>query len=69
MSWAKKSPWNERTSLTGQRGRSQIRSTCLRVAASAEAGEIRNPEWFDQLTTLSHVEGQIRITKIQEIER
>jgi hypothetical protein len=31
--------------------------------------EIRNPKWFDQLTTLSHVEGQIRITKIQEIER
>ena len=27
--------------------------------------EIRNPKWFDQLTTLSQAEGQIRITKIQ----
>jgi len=27
--------------------------------------EIRNPKWFDQLTTLSQVEGQIRMTKIQ----
>jgi len=27
--------------------------------------EIRNSKWFDQLTTLSKVEGQITITQIQ----
>ena len=26
--------------------------------------ETRNPKWFDRLTILSKVEGQIRITKI-----
>jgi hypothetical protein len=25
----------------------------------------RNPKWFDRLTTLSHVEGQYPMTKIQ----
>jgi hypothetical protein len=27
--------------------------------------ETRNPKWFDLLTTLSEVEGQYRMTKIQ----
>ena len=44
--------------------RHQIRSTCLREAATAKAGEIRNSKWFDRLTTLSEVEGQCRMTKI-----
>jgi len=54
--------------VTARRSRNQIRSTCLRVAASAKAGETRNSKWFDQLTTLSHVEGHIRMTKIQMIQ-
>jgi hypothetical protein len=28
----------------------------------------RNPKWFDQLTTLSHVEGQYPMTQIQMIQ-
>jgi hypothetical protein len=27
--------------------------------------ETRNPKWFDLLATLSHIEGQSRMTKIQ----
>jgi hypothetical protein len=44
---------------------SHIRSTCLREAATAKAGEIRNSKWFGRLTILSKVEGQYRMTKIQ----
>ena len=30
--------------------------------------EIRNPKWFDKLTTLSQVEGQYLMTKTQMTE-
>jgi hypothetical protein len=56
----------------------QIRSTCLREAATAKAGEIRNSKRFDKpfdrptvlsrfegLTALSDLEGQYRMTKTQ----
>jgi hypothetical protein len=44
---------------------SQIRSTCLREAATAKAGEIRNSKRFDKLTSLNEVEGQYRMTETQ----
>jgi hypothetical protein len=31
--------------------------------------EARNPKWFDPLTTLSEVEGQIRMIKIQNFKQ
>jgi hypothetical protein len=33
-------------------------------SAGNPKSEFRNPKWFDQLTTLSHVEGQNQMTKI-----
>jgi hypothetical protein len=36
---------------------------CVEVQNSKS--EARNPKWFDKLTTLSHVEGQCSMTKIQ----
>jgi hypothetical protein len=44
---------------------SQIRSTCLREAATAKAGKIRSSKRFDKLTALSQAEGQYRMTKTQ----
>jgi hypothetical protein len=38
--------------------------SAVSVEVENPKSEARNPKWFDQLTTLSHVEGQSPMTQI-----